>query len=225
MKSIQEQIQIWKWRGLSLYDKVTIVKTLLIPKFICVASVLCTPNEFVRKLNEMIYRFLWNGPDKVARAATINSINFGGLNTTDFETSIKSLRLAWIGRYLNENSAPWKSFFQYQLKNYVGTIFLKCNYNIKDYEINLQFNRELLMWWADFREKHVPELNGKNILWNNELIRIADRPIYYPKYVSAGVIYCQDLFFNMNMSDSLQQVMKKGLKNVNFCSGWDCAVL
>ena len=80
---------------------------------------------------------------------------------TDFETSIKSLRLAWIGRYLNENSAPWKSFFQYQLKNYGGTIFLKCNYNIKDYEINSQFYRELLIWWTDFREKHVPELNGK----------------------------------------------------------------
>ena len=132
LKSIQEQIQIWKWRGLSLYGKVTIVKTLLIPKFIYVASVLCTPNEFVRKLKEIDYRFLWNGPDKVARAATINSINFGGLNMTDFEISIKSFRLAWIGRYLNENSAPWKSFFQYQLKNYGGTIFLKCNYNIKD---------------------------------------------------------------------------------------------
>ena len=50
LKSIQEQIQIWKWRGLSLYGKVTTFKTLLIPKFICVASVLCTPNEFVRKL-------------------------------------------------------------------------------------------------------------------------------------------------------------------------------
>ena len=56
----------------------------------------------------------------------------------------------------------------------------------------------------------------KKNLWNNELIKIADWPIYYPKYVSAEVIYCQDLFFNMNMSDSLQQVMKKGLKNVNF---------
>ena len=73
-----------------------------------------------------------------------------------------------------------------------------------------------MIWCTDFREKHVPELNGKNILWNNELIRVADRPIYYPKYVSAGVIYCQDLFINMNMSDSLQQVMKKVLKNVNF---------
>ena len=53
-------------------------------------------------------------------------------------------------------------------------------------------------------------------MWNNELIRIADRPIYYSKYVSAGVTHCQDLFFNMNTSDSLQQVMKKELKNVNF---------
>ena len=92
--------------------------------------------------------------------ATINSINFGGLNMTDFETLIKSLSLAWIGRYLNENSAPWKSIFQYQLKNYGGTIFLKCNYNIKDYEINSQFYRELLMWWTDFREKH-PRIKWK----------------------------------------------------------------
>ena len=93
---------------------------------------------------------------------------------------------------------------------------VESNYNINDYEINSQFYRELLMWWTAFREKHVPKLNGKNILWNNELIRTADRPIYYPKYVSAGVTYCQDLFFNRNTSDSLQQVMKKGLKNVNF---------
>ena len=50
LKSIQEQIQIWKWRGLSLYGKVTIVKTLLIPKFINIVSVLFTPNEFVTKL-------------------------------------------------------------------------------------------------------------------------------------------------------------------------------
>ena len=123
-KSILEQIQIWKWRDLSLYGKVTIVKTLLIPKFIYVASVLCTPNEFVTKLKEMINRFLWNGPDKVARAATINLINFGGLNLTDFKTLLKSLRLAWIGRYLNENSAPWKSFFQCLLKTMVESSFL-----------------------------------------------------------------------------------------------------
>ena len=108
-----------------------------------------------------------------------------------------------------------EKFFSMSPKNYGGIIFLKCNNNINDYEINSQFYRELLMWWTDFREKHVPELNGKNILWNNELIRIVDRLIYYPKYVSAGVIYCQDLFFNMSRSDSLQLVMKKGLKNVH----------
>ena len=81
----------------------------------------------------------------------------------DFETSIKSLRLAWIERYLNENSAPWKSIFQYQLKNHGGTIFLKCNYNIKDYDIKSQFYRELLIWWTDFREKQLIKdltLNG-----------------------------------------------------------------
>ena len=36
-----------------------------------------------------------------------------------------------------------------------------------------------------FSRKTCPRIKWKNVLWNNELIRIADRPIYYPKYVSA----------------------------------------
>ena len=66
-------------------------------------SVLPTPEAFIKQLNTIIYNFLWKGPDKVARPAVINDLKYGGLNLMDLETSIKSLRLAWLGRLFVEH--------------------------------------------------------------------------------------------------------------------------
>ena len=105
-------------------------------------SVLPTPQDFIKQLNTIIYNFLWNGPDKIARAATINDIKFGGLlRLIDLETLIKSLRLAWLGRIFLQGSAPWKAYINYPLENY-GRIFLfRCNYDIK---LRLQHSFHLL---------------------------------------------------------------------------------
>ena len=37
-------------------------------------SVLPTPVEFIKQLNDIIYNFLWKGPHEIARLATINDI-------------------------------------------------------------------------------------------------------------------------------------------------------
>ena len=90
-------MRLWSCRGLSLYGKVTIIKSFLLPKMLYVFSVLPTPVKFIKQLNNIIYNFLWKGPDKIARLATINDIKYGGLNLVDLESSIKWLRLAWPG--------------------------------------------------------------------------------------------------------------------------------
>ena len=62
---MKKLINIWSSRGLSICGKVTLIKTLLISKFIFVASLLPTPENVVKDLNRLIYKFLWKGPDKV----------------------------------------------------------------------------------------------------------------------------------------------------------------
>ena len=104
-----------------------------------VFSVLATPQEFIKQLNTIIYNFLWNGPDKIARFAVVNDIKCGGLRLTDIETSIISLRLAWLGRIYSPGRIPWKAFLDYLLDNYGGTFFVSCNYNMRDYNINSSF--------------------------------------------------------------------------------------
>ena len=92
LKDIRLQIRLWRCRGLSLLGKITIIKSrFLLSKMTYVFSVLPTPQEFIKQLNTIIYNFLWNGPDKIARLAVVNDIKFGGLRLTDIETSIISL--------------------------------------------------------------------------------------------------------------------------------------
>ena len=48
---------IWSSRGLSLYGKVTIIKSFLISKFVYVCSILPTP-KVVSELNRLLFKFL-----------------------------------------------------------------------------------------------------------------------------------------------------------------------
>ena len=94
LKEIKSQIRLWSWRSLSLFGKVSIIKSLLLPKVLYISSILPSPLAFLKALQSIIYNFLWNGPDKMARTAVINDFEFGGLKVTDFTTSIMSLRLS-----------------------------------------------------------------------------------------------------------------------------------
>ena len=151
LKDIRLQIRLWRCRGLSLLGKITIIKSFLLSTMTYVFSVLPTLQEFIKQLNTIIYKFLWNGPDKIARLAVVNDIKFGGLRLTDIETSIILLRFAWLARIYSPGRIPWKAFLDNLLENYAGTFFVSCNYNMRDYNINSSFYSELLQWWDDFR--------------------------------------------------------------------------
>jgi len=68
------------------------------------------PNKFLQKLNLKLFRFLWPSKwERVARAKLYNTIEEGGINMIKVENYIKSLRLTWAIKILNENfQAPWK---------------------------------------------------------------------------------------------------------------------
>ena len=83
----------------------TIIKSFLIPNFVYVCSVLPTPKEIVNKLNQLLFKFLWNGVDKVTRVSVINDYEKGGLKMIDLESMVKSLRLAWLKRLSNDSDA------------------------------------------------------------------------------------------------------------------------
>jgi len=153
---------------------VTIVKTLLTPKFLYVSSIIQTLMETIKRMERMIFKFLWKGPDKVTRNSFINSIKNGELNLIDIETQIKTLRLSWIPRILESTrKGLWKSYCNHYLKPYGGVFLLKCNYEFKDLTTLLNgFYSALLLWWEEFRNTFSDINYAERNIWNNEDIRI-----------------------------------------------------
>ena len=169
-------------------------------------SVLPTPEAFIKQLNTIIYNFLWKGPDKVARPAVINDLKYGGLRLMDLETSIKSLRLAWLGRLFVERSSPWQAFINHLLKDRGGIFLFRCNYDLDEYNINSIFYKELLQWWVDFRAEFSTEPPiSEYIIWNNKNIKVDCKTIYYPFYVEAGFLICKHMLLTYNNTIVLKE--------------------
>ena len=102
LKDIRLQTRLWRCRGLSLFGKVTIIKSFLLPKMLYVLLVVPVLQDFIKQLNTIIYNFLWNGPDKIAQSAGINDTGFGGVNPDRLRDLNSIFKI----------SVAWKAFFE-----------------------------------------------------------------------------------------------------------------
>ena len=139
-------------RGLSIYGRVTLIKSLLIPKLIYISSLTPTPGHIIKEANQIIYKYLWKGSDKVRRLSAINKFEEGGLEMIDLETMIKALRLAWLSRFFSDGKGTWKTYLKHLFQDSGELLIFSCNYDIKDLSITSLFYREVLQWWSDFRD-------------------------------------------------------------------------
>ena len=114
--------------------------------------------------------------------------------------------------FFSRDSIPWKAYINHLLRDYGEIFLLRCNYDIKEYKINSTFYDELLHWWADFREDFSTKPStSKSVIWNNKLIKIDDKSIYYHNYVKAGIIFCNQMQFDKNNLESYNSTKCKGL--------------
>ena len=56
------------------------------PKLIYIGSMFAVPEEIIKEINRIVFRFLWRGQDRVVTTAVINSYENGDLRVLDFET-------------------------------------------------------------------------------------------------------------------------------------------
>ena len=171
-------------------------------------------DEFVKELNRLIYKFLWNGTDKVTCLSTINDYAKGGLKMIDLDCMIKSLRLAWLQRiYVTEG--PWKWYLSHLLAKFGGLFLFNCNYNANDLQVPSLFYSQLLTWWSDFHEVFASSKDWHNIIWNNRDICIDGSPVFYKNFFLSGVVFLKDLLLNYNNIDSFNSAARS-IEKSNF---------
>ena len=146
-------------------------------------SPLPTIQQVLDEINNIFYKFLWDGKgDKIKRSIMISDYENGGLRMLDRHSFNKALKLSWVRKYLNDNnSGKWKLLFDFQLEDY-GEEFFRGNLDRKDVSkyINVPdpFITEIVQIWTEmsFEDtvksiEHVLSLN----LWHNSLVKVGRR--------------------------------------------------
>ena len=58
LKSISETLKGWKWRNLTLFGKIQVIKTFIIPKLMSRAFLICLSKDIIKQINSIIYSFI-----------------------------------------------------------------------------------------------------------------------------------------------------------------------
>ena len=155
---METKLNVWLSRDLALMGRTLLVKALGISKVVYSASMLCVPEEVIKRGQEKLFSFLWrNKKDKIERTVLHERPCGGGLNFPNVRTPVKALRLtSWIGRLLSEFNEPWKAIPNAYFNRYGGLQFLlKCNYHTKKLDNNISpFYLELLDYFSELRDQY-----------------------------------------------------------------------
>ena len=186
-------LNIWYPRNLTLYGRITILKTLALSKVIYNTSMLLFPSFFITTVNQAIKSFIWGKTVKIKHSTMIGPKEKGGLNMPDFEIVNNALKVTWIKRLNGSNpAASWSHIPLAYLNNVGGRFLFECNFDLKflKAQIPLNFYKEALKAWQKLvcstpksKEQILDE-----IIWNKRFIKINGSSVYYKRWHEAGTV-------------------------------------
>ena len=157
-------INSWKYRNLTPIGKITVIKTLILSKFVHLFMIIPISNTFLNNIDKILYSFLWAGkPDRVSRKDICKTNLKGGLKMINLCHFEKSLKLSWLKLLTTNYSKDWFSVLQAT----VGDIN-------KLYRVGIKWTRTL--------DKDI--LNS--CIWYNNAIENI-----FPRLVQKGYILCR----------------------------------
>ena len=65
-----------------------------------------------------------------------------------------------------------------------------------------------LKWWSEFRKENAVDTSWKNVIWNNQEIRINNKPDFYKRYFNHRIQTAGDLRFDLNNIDCFELFVK-----------------
>ena len=117
LKKLENHLNFWKSRSLSLVGKSLMVNTIGISKLLYLATILPVPKWVISEVNNLIWPFLWGcRMETVSRQSCHQAFLKGGLGIINFKIKADALKLASV--VSNCSNADSKSF--YLIKYFFG---------------------------------------------------------------------------------------------------------
>jgi len=210
IKEIEDCLQIWKMRDLSLIGKINIIKSLASSKLIHAMSVLPSPpEEFFKELERTLYNFIWNSKvDRIKRKTMILDYMKGGLNMIDCVSQCKALKVKWLNKLLHNREELKEEFWLHWVVHNIPEVdieyLLTCNINKCDIGKVVRFKVESFWYeifyeWCFLNFDNFPNNKGDimhQTIWYNSHIKVGNKMIFNKKMYKAGIRYVKDIVKN-----------------------------
>ncbi len=197
----------WKNHGMTLKNRVYIIKTHLLSKIIYNLSLLHVPETIISQIKTVVFTFLWKGKrDKVKRNIVVNSEEHGGLNMTNIENFILSLKAAWVPRILSKKD-KWCSLFHHVLsklklpKHYIWKTSFRKKDSFPQVSLFPKFYEDIIV--AFNKSKYIKPFDKINKyemieqpIWGNEYFKVENKCLYFKQWAESGIYYVKDLIDN-----------------------------
>ena len=193
MARAEELVRQWGRRDLTVYGKVTIIKSLLLSQFIYLFVPLPRPpGALIKKIETLIYNFLWGVKrDKVKRQITTCSKDRGGLDMINIVDFIRSQKAKLINLVLDPKcEQEWKLIVINQLMGDIPIISIENNL-VKE---GRGFCKDLLQAGGEVLDSiaHSRSQLRNRCVWDNQLITDLGKLLKYPQLENMGILYATD---------------------------------
>ena len=194
---IEKLFTLYKRFHLSLVGKITVIKTMAIPKLVYLFTVLPTPDtNIMDKIERIISDFLWEGKARVARTFLEKDINEGGLKLTNVKLFNYALKLTWVKRILVKNG-DWQTIFQVN----VNTLNRKSCFELDIESLKLlqgkfsnAFWKDVFAAWVAYKTDFCDKIDPRTYpIWDTYYITNSNLRKRSKELQNIGIKYLNDL--------------------------------
>ena len=193
MKAL-ENLNLWKARDLTIYGRVTLIKSTIMSQFVYLIVPLIRPQQSTcKKIERLVFNYLWEGkPDKIKRDTAVQKKKDGGLDMIHPINFIDSLKLKLINRILDESfSHPWKNILRQQLR-YPDHPTISIENNL--FQKNCNFASDVGKCYVDWKSNS-GLLKSKCIdhcIWQNDLFKDLSKNLWHEKLIRYNILYLSE---------------------------------
>ena len=196
VEEIKRIMKHWEKRNLTPFGRLTVIKTLLIPKLNHLICTIPNPSQsMINSLEKDFYNFLWKSKrHKIKKNVAIQDYEDGGLKMINYADFITALKSSWVRRLLHSN-AKWKNLLEVQLGFKMELFWI---YGIDFIEktsenISNPFWSEVFQSWSAIYKVDKSKTPSHEPLWYNPKITVGGNSVLYKNYQNSQVIFINDL--------------------------------
>ena len=194
LERARSRSKFWETRDLTIYGRITLIKSLLMSQFVYIATSMLRPsNKIISDTTKFMFNFLWGVKcDKIKRDIVVQKRENGGLNMLypkDFFQSMKLKLVEKIGDIKFEHK--WKDIIlnQVKLPEHPGICFENGLVEMK-----YAFTNDLIQCYNEWKETSAKVKNKciNHCIWFNNSFKDIGSKLWVPSLINNNVNYLSE---------------------------------